>query len=167
MGVEKWQKFGDACEAFHRSGGGLFVLADNMPFYTHANVILERISNAELEGVTPGNQILKLGDAQFPSSFSSHLITTGITGELYEGDTVCYPKSLGSLQPLAQSSNGKPVILYQEASGNNGRVVVDTGFTKLWLKFNTAGTSRYVRNVAVWLLGIDYRLKHGKAVKVN
>jgi hypothetical protein len=44
-----------------------------------------------------------------------------------------------------------------------GRIVVDCGYTKLlphhWAK--TAGTERYVRNVAVWLLALDYRIKIG------
>lgn len=44
-----------------------------------------------------------------------------------------------------------------------GRIVVDCGFTKLlphhWVK--TAGTERYVRNAAVWLLALDYRAKIG------
>jgi hypothetical protein len=44
-----------------------------------------------------------------------------------------------------------------------GRIVVDCGFTKLlphhWVK--TAGTERYVRNAAVWLLALDYRVKIG------
>ncbi len=41
-----------------------------------------------------------------------------------------------------------------------GRVVIDTGFTKMYSEFfnTTAGNDRYVRNVAVWLLGIDERL---------
>jgi len=40
-----------------------------------------------------------------------------------------------------------------------GRVVVDTGFTKLGKTYwnTTAGTERYVRNVAVWLLNVERR----------
>jgi hypothetical protein len=32
------------------------------------------------------------------------------------------------------------------------------GFTKLCDDFNTQGTERYLRNMAVWLLGLDLKL---------
>ncbi len=50
---------------------------------------------------------------------------------------------------------------------NKGRVVVDCGFTKLWPTYwaQTAGTERYVRNAAVWLLALDYRMRIGAPLK--
>jgi hypothetical protein len=48
-----------------------------------------------------------------------------------------------------------------------GRVLIDCGFTKLnnpyWKE--TAGTERYVRNAAVWLLALDYRMKIGAPLR--
>ncbi len=48
-----------------------------------------------------------------------------------------------------------------------GRVVIDCGFTKLNRPFwnTTAGTERYVRNCAVWLLGLEYRIKVGAPIR--
>lgn len=39
-----------------------------------------------------------------------------------------------------------------------GRIVVDCGYTKMWMNWEHAGTERYFCNVAVWLLGLDFRL---------
>ena len=43
----------------------------------------------------------------------------------------------------------------------HGRVIADTGFTKLYCDFDSAGTARYVTNAAVWLLGLDYKMSKG------
>jgi len=62
---------------------------------------------------------------------------------------------------LATSSHGRPVILYADNdkfTPNCGRVMVDCGFTKLYLQWDTAGTARYVKNAAIWLLGLEHRL---------
>jgi len=61
---------------------------------------------------------------------------------------------------LAQSTDNNPVILCAE-NDSGGRVVVDTGFTKLWVKWQSAGTDRYVCNATVWLLALEYRLNKG------
>ena len=36
--------------------------------------------------------------------------------------------------------------------------MVDCGFTRLWVEFNEAGTSRYISNATIWLLGLDNML---------
>jgi len=46
-----------------------------------------------------------------------------------------------------------------------GRVVVDCGLTKLYKEWDSAGTARYVRNIAVWLLGLEHRLKIGANIQ--
>ena len=40
-----------------------------------------------------------------------------------------------------------------------GRVIVDTGHTKLWLNWKEGGTDRYVNNATIWLFGICIRLE--------
>lgn len=42
-GVEKWRELADVCERFVKGGRGLFVFADNHPWFAHANVVLERL----------------------------------------------------------------------------------------------------------------------------
>jgi len=170
-----WKELTEACERFHLQGGGLFIFADNDPFCAHANAILSRIVDTTLDGDVPAGKNLTLGVATETGKFGEHLITTGLK-TLYEGVTVSYPKekSLGKLEIVATGTDNFPVVLcaepqYKRGDGQTvgtleskrGRVVVDTGFTKLWVQWKSAGTARYFGNAAVWLLGLDYRLQEG------
>jgi hypothetical protein len=152
----KWKELALACREFHELGGGLFIFADNDPFFDHANVILKLLADMELEGNTPANQILTLGSFERQRQFGPHLITAGLEN-LYEGDTVPFAKNnhLGKLQVLATSSDNNPVIFYGDNEDSKnlgncpgklargvGRIVVDTGFSKLWKKWDTAGKTR-------------------------
>jgi len=97
-------------------------------------------------------------------------LTTGISS-LYEGVTICklILKPDSPLQLLATSTDGFPCMAYATSRdfGNPkaGRMVVDCGTTKLWIDWNSAGTARYVRNICVWLLGIDERIGNGFPVQ--
>jgi len=87
---------------------------------------------------------------------------------LYEGYTIAYlDKAPNLLSVLATSSDGNPVILFGANKNDKspgkieekfGRIVLDTGFTKLWKEWNTEGNPRYICNATVWLLGLDYRM---------
>jgi len=140
--------------------------ADNGPFVYHANLVLKRLMKTELGGSTPGQKSLTAGTGKDKQTFDGkHLVTSGIT-QLYEGTTVSYPLvGLGDLQVLATSSDGHPVICYADNQPRGklvttrGRVMVDCGFTRLWVEFNEAGTSRYIANSTIWMLGIDNMLQ--------
>lgn len=111
-------------------------------------------------------------------SFEENVIT-GSLNSLFEGSTICYAEPQGLLTPFASSSDsqhknclffGKPKDDFNARDGpgqfpeRSGRVIVDTGFTKLWMQYGKAegkGTDRYIRNGTVWLLGLDYRLSRG------
>ena len=139
---------------FYKSGGGLYIWADNAPFIDHANQILPDIVGAKLVGCTDGNKVLKEGDGITPGTFKPHLITTGIVN-LYEGVTISYPYPIGQLIPLASSTDGNPVICYYDGKNSEGRLILDCGFTKLYVNWDTAGTARYVKNATVWLLNLE------------
>jgi len=156
-----------ACKKFHDEGGGLFIWADNAPAVFHANMILKELLDCELEGSTPGGRVLEVGDSRVTGQFGRHLITSGIT-KLHEGVTISYPKENRSkiLEVLATSSNNHPAIMFAEngegkLAANRGRIVVDCGFTKLYVHWDTAGTARYVVNATVWLLGLDHKIALG------
>ena len=142
---------------------------DNHPFYFQANVFLKEVFGVQLEGNTPGNKILDKGSGTTKGTFDgSHALATGIE-HLHEGITICYPSTLGSaFKVFATSTDGHPCVIYSDEP-RRGRIVVDTGFTKMYTEFfnTTAGNDRYVRNVAVWLLAIDRRLKEGVPIKGN
>jgi len=165
--AKKWDPFTKACVKFHETGGALYIWADNEPYMFQANLILSELMGIKLDGNTYGNKTLAVGDPTKPGKFGSHLITSGITN-LYEGITICFPPKLPqtSLQTIATSTDGNPVILCGEQGVNGykeavGRIVVDCGFTKLFCNWDTAGTARYIVNASVWLLGLEHRMRNG------
>jgi len=167
---------------FHRTGGGLFLWADNEPYFYEVNLILHAIlqetekNDIALSGNTTGDRVLSFGKPEQPGEFDeNHIIFAGIK-YLYEGVTICYPnivcppnnmptdkaspqkfsKQVGSFDVLATSSNGKPVILKMEQIANNGRVIVDSGWTKLYKSsWSSVGQARYVVNACVWLVNVE------------
>jgi len=159
------RRFVDACEKFHKTGRGILLWADNGPFVYHANLVLKRLMKTELGGNTPGQNTLKAGNGLDKGTFdATHLMMSGIT-KLFEGTTISYPLvGNGDLQVLAQSTDNHPVICYAnnqphgKLDTSRGRIHVDCGFTRLWTEFSEAGTSRYISNATIWLLGLDNML---------
>jgi len=152
-------KFEDEVLKFHRSGRGLFIFGDNDPYYAHANVVLPAIANTRLVGNTPGCRVLSFGNPKTAGEFDeSSLIFAGIN-YLLEGNTICYPESDGKLTHLATSTNNHPCISFLDSTKEHGRVVVDSGFTKLYCSWLDAGQARYVINVCVYLVDVENRFK--------
>jgi len=163
---EDQKRFLEEMRKFHESGKGIAVWADNDPYYANANIFLEDIFGFKLKGNTPGEKVLELYDGPNNKlkngNFSRHLLTTGIV-KLYEGITICFPEKLPDyFEVIGQSSDGHPCMFVAEPE-KRGRILVDCGFTKLYKNWwgKTAGTERYVRNIGVWLLALDYRIKIG------
>jgi len=163
-------KLVDACVKYHQAGGGLAIWADNDPFFATANAILKKLFPAaiQLTGDTPGDKDLTLGEPDTAGHFSRTLLTSGLE-TLYEGVTICYPASFEKqFSILATSTDQHPCMIfadYDKLEPHCGRVVIDCGFTKLSFKWDSAGTGRYVRNVAVWLLGLEHRMSLGVALQ--
>jgi len=150
----------------HNQGAGLFIFADNQPYTYQANLVLPEIAGCIVTGDDMGNQTLVYGPPEEPGRFDpEHLVFSGINS-LYEGVTICYPCPVrlegktedeeNKLQTLATSTYDRPVISKLEANDDHGRVIVDTGFTKL-AKNNWGGQERYVVNACVWLTNIEKR----------
>jgi hypothetical protein len=57
------------------------------------------------------------------------------------------------LQPLIYGSEGNLVTAVYEKNGK--RAILDGGFTRLYYKWETAGTDRYVKNAAAWLVNME------------
>jgi len=109
-------EFVAAVKKFHTTGGGLFVWADNDPYFTHANTVLsELLGGLTLTGDTPAGNNLTVGKATVSGQFGKHLVTSGITS-LFEGVTICHPLQTFDLAktplvPVATSTDGFPVIM--------------------------------------------------------
>jgi len=169
----------EALEKFHYRGGGIFVWADNAPYFAHANQLLSRLLPGEgvfLQGNDKGSQIMRVhSDGRSPGQLArNHLIMTGIYS-LFEGVTISYLSRVGPLKVLATYNDGpgysgKPYCAVADAEVyrrcavpykmGRGRVVIDGGFTKLYddLWSKTAGTERYVKNASAWLLNVNSRV---------
>lgn len=118
-------------------------------------------------GNTPGGCVMTTGEATKTKQFGRHVITSGIVS-LYEGVTICYPADIGPMKVLATSSNNNPVILYADnevLAENMGRVVVDCGYTKNYISWDSAGAARYIVNATVWLLALEYKLKMERSIE--
>jgi len=146
------ERFKTAIFNFHRKQmKGLFIWGDNVPLFVEANILLPELCGATLVGNTYGCRILGYGKGSVPGEFDAeHLVFAGVN-YLHEGDTICYPEPLGQLKVLATSSNGQPCIAcLDREEGKHGRLLVDTGFTKLYSQYwSLAGQSRYIINCIV------------------
>jgi len=141
-----------AIQEFFGSGRGIYLWGDNDPYYADINPITQILFDTSLEGNKPGDQIVTAKNGKSRSGFESHLITTGIE-YLYEGVTVATLSNQSILQPLMYGSDGSRLIGIFDQDGK--RAIVDGGFTRLFIKWDTAGTGRYVKNAASWLVNYE------------
>ena len=81
-----------------------------------------------------------------------HLLTTGLEF-IYEGITIATIQPNQTLTPLIYGSAGNLVTAVYDRNGK--RAILDGGFTRLFLKWDTAGTGRYVKNAAAWLVNVE------------
>eukprot|EP00768_Dysnectes_brevis_P005509 gnl/Dysnectes_brevis/4009_a5231_615.p1 GENE.gnl/Dysnectes_brevis/4009_a5231_615~~gnl/Dysnectes_brevis/4009_a5231_615.p1 ORF type:complete len:2391 (+),score=362.52 gnl/Dysnectes_brevis/4009_a5231_615:914-7174(+) len=165
---------------FHNHGGGLAIFADNEPITVELNLFcriwgVTKGKNLTFSGNYEGCgyltaqsevDIRKSRLSGFPRSRGDEekypYITHGLNS-VYEGETICKPslspaelEALG-IRILANSTDAQhsPTILTYHPPRehrNAGRVVLDTGFTRLFYEFQTAGTGRYLKNLAVWIV---------------
>ncbi|MGV1004590.1 MAG: hypothetical protein ACOYEV_07450 [Candidatus Nanopelagicales bacterium] len=143
----------DAIESFFREGRGLYVWGDNDPYFVDANLILQRLFKVSMFGDSPGDQVVSLKTAEGSTGLvPGHLVTTGLVN-VYEGITIAEVPTTEFLHPLIFGSNGKVVAAYYDHRGC--RAIVDGGFTRLYNKWGSAGTDRYIVNAAAWLLNVE------------
>ena len=88
----------------------------------------------------------------------NHLISTGIQN-IYEGITIATLDYSQDLTPLIYGSANNLVTAAYEKNGK--RLILDGGFTRLYVNWDSAGTGRYVKNAAAWLVNYE---KFGKEV---
>jgi hypothetical protein len=143
----------DAIEAFFHDGRGLYIWGDNSPYFVDANLILQRLFDVAMFGNSQGDQVVSMLNAGKTSGLvPGHLVTTGLN-TIYEGITIAEVPTTELLRPLVYGSNGRVVTAYFDDDGR--RAIVDGGFTRLYHKWESAGTDRYIVNAAAWLLNIE------------
>ena len=170
-----------AIREFFDAGHGVYIWGDNDPYYVDANRVAQAlIPGLRMEGDLAGNVVVGLQSGSEEKDFvglrRGHLITTGIE-QLYEGVTIAtiqftpgqsrnaalYDRTVQSgdrhpalpkgFTPLLYGSAGNLVTVAYEAGGK--RLVMDGGFTRLAVSWDDAGTARYVKNAAAWLVNAE------------
>ena len=138
---------------YYESGHGLYIWGDNQPYYADANKILNLLFGVQMYGNSDGDKVLGIQKKPFgPGIIANHKITTGIQN-FYEGITIAEILPNNKLTPLIYGSNGKIVTSYFDQDGR--RALIDGGFTRLYHKWDSAGTDRYVVNAAAWLCNFE------------
>lgn len=134
---------------FYQSGHGLYLFGDNAPFYADANYVGGLLLGVSMFGNAPGDVVIGVqARPGEPGIVQGHPVSTGIVN-LYEGITIAEVRTNGSVRPLVISSGGQAVTGVLEEGGR--RALIDGGFTRLYYKWDTAGTDRFIVNAAAWL----------------
>lgn len=138
---------------FFESGKGVYIWGDNQPYYADANYVSKALIGVEMQGDTRGDQVVGLQMEEKKAGVTpNHLITTGIQN-IYEGITVATLPEHEDLMPIIYGSANNLVTAVYEKDGK--RLILDGGFTRLYKNWDTAGTGRYVKNAAAWLVNYE------------
>ena len=153
----------EAIAKFYEAGHGVYIWGDNDPYYFDANRVAgSLVQGLGMKGDLPGNKVVGLSEGhKGPGLRKNHLITTGLE-HLYEGVTIATIFEVPGLTPLVYGSAGNLVTAAYEKNGK--RLIIDGGFTRLAVSWDDAGTARYVKNAAAWLVNAE-RFKETVAVK--
>ena len=135
------------------SGHGVYVWGDNNPCYGDANAVGKALLGVQMTGDVPGDQVVTIQrDGKGPGVVRDHLISTGVE-TVYEGVTVATIDDNQQLTPLLYGSAGNLIAAAYDR--NKKRLIFDGGFTRLYGKWETAGTARYIKNAAAWLANVE------------
>ena len=138
---------------FFEAGHGVYIWGDNEPYYADANVLAEALFGTTMQGNLIGNQTVPVQSSPTTAGLlPNHLLTTGLE-HIYEGITIATIQPSRTLKPLIYGSANNLVAAYYDQDGR--RAILDGGFTRLYNKWDTAGTARYVKNAASWLVNAE------------
>ena len=141
---------------FYDEGHGLYIWGDNQPYYADANFVSQALFGTQMLGDLRGDHTVTLWKSPSLTAAGglkpNHLLTTGLE-HIYEGITIATIQPNEMLEPLIYGSAGNLVASYYDKNGR--RAILDGGFTRLYNKWDTAGTARYVKNAASWLVNAE------------
>lgn len=140
--------------AYFNSGKGVYIWGDNTPLHADADFLTQKLLGVTMSGTYMGDQTVGFKDYDTKSGMKKdHLITTGLE-YVYEGITISQIHDQNQqLTPLITSTDGNMVAGIYERDGK--RLIIDGGFTRLFYKWDSAGTGRYVKNAAAWLVNYE------------
>jgi len=138
---------------FFDKGRGVYIWGDNDPCYDDANLVARALFDTGMTGNVPGDKTISLKMGKSKSGvLADHLISTGLE-YIYEGITIATIDKNSLLTPFIWGSAGNVVASLYDRKGK--RAILDGGFTRLYYKWDTAGTGRYIVNAAAWLANYE------------
>ncbi len=141
-------------QRFFNSGKGVYIWGDNDPFHADADFLAEKLVGVKMSGGYMGAKNVGFKtDSSISGMQQDHLITTGLE-YVYEGITIAKINDPHqNMNPLIWSTDGNVVAAIYENQGQ--RLIIDGGFTRLYCNWDSAGTGRYVKNAAAWLVNYE------------
>ncbi|CAD7924552.1 unnamed protein product [Amoebophrya sp. A25] len=160
---------------FWYKGNGVYIWGENKPCYEDANRLGKYLIGATMSGNVPGGKVVRErplvatrgATASEGPGFVQHLITTGLE-TLFEGVTVATIHQdrnfhRQKMKPLVYGSDmisgpggvPQPNLVTAVYEQDGRRLIIDTGFTRLYVNWDSAGTGRYVSNAAAWLANFE------------
>lgn len=159
---------------FWRNGGSLVLFTDNHPFTHEVNLFLKEVKfpngknadfsmsgnhngtkllNADSSGKLNKNRSFNRNPLIFEECQRSSLAHN--LGIIYEGVTIAYCSNTEKMEPFipfAKDSDGGITILYYcaESKFGTGDIILDGGYTKLFINMEKEGTFKYVQNIIGW-----------------
>ncbi len=138
---------------FFDAGHGVYIWGDNEPYYADANFVAQGLLGVTMSGNVPGAQVVGLqAQPNKHGLLPKHLLSTGIE-HIFEGVTIATIAKNQTLTPLIYGSADNLVTAFYDKGGK--RAILDGGFTRLYINWDTAGTDRYVKNAAAWLANYE------------
>ena len=143
----------EVAERAFKEGIGLYIWNDNDPYFVQGNYLSERLFHVKTVGNYLGRKSLGISSKPGqPGIIKDHPITTGIVS-FYEGSTISHLEPEQGLDILMIASDRTQLSGVYDKGGR--RCIVDGGFTRLFYSWDSAGTDRYVVNVAAWLANVE------------
>jgi hypothetical protein len=148
---------------FYESGKGVYIWGDNDPYHADADYLANALVGVTMSGYYMGNQTVTFKTESSVSGMrKDHLITTGLEN-VFEGITISTVHDPNNVMtPLIWSTDGNVVTSILDDQQH--RLIIDGGFTRLYCNWDSAGTGRYIKNAAAWLVNVE---KFGDAVVSN
>lgn len=163
-----------AIRRFLSQGKGVYVLADNSPYFYEASVVSRSLHKTAIAGDYRGFQVIhvvrglervspkrsaSLGNGRLQGLGNSgryyaadHELLSGLDA-IYEGQTISHLWESRKLHVVLRASNNLPLVAVSR--NDKERIVYDCGFTRMyasWKKHEVSST-RWFQNVAGYLMG--------------
>jgi len=173
--IDMPQKDVQSIRTFLQDGKGVYVLADNGPYFIDANMIGNMLHGAGFHGDYLGMHLLRLvrngqsvpdGPEEFSGVIDPRSFTIGVTSQtvtdhellsglsvIFEGITICLVRESKKLSVILRTSNNEPLV--SVSKNPNELIVYDSAFTRLNFNLHghTGSTRRWIQNVAGYLMG--------------